>query len=34
MELEEGGIRLTTKGRLVSNEIFAALITEEQNAKG
>ncbi len=34
MELEEGRIRLTTKGRLVSNEIFAALITEEQNAKG
>ncbi len=34
LELEEGRLRLTTKGRLVSNEIFAALITEEQNAKG
>jgi len=34
MELEDGTVRLTTKGRLVSNEIFAALIAEEQSTNG
>jgi len=32
MELEDGRIRLTTKGRLVSNEIFAALITVDEGS--
>ncbi len=32
MELDEGRIRLTTKGRLISNEIFTALIGQIESA--
>ncbi len=32
LELEDGRIRLTKRGRLVSNEVFAALIAEDERS--